>query len=355
MKLATRSVRCALAALLMPAAAAVAQSYTYVPAGQLWLHGPHDVRLQQPFGYASSRFQYVDGTQRGVPLTGLDRLDFQRDERGGSLSVARRVQLDLVLAHAAYDQLGTSFANNYADTPVVVLSRAVDLPETTNDPRHISFGHISLPFSQPFDYDGARDLLIEFRVASNTDPTEYVMDAVDGAAAGLGECQFLEPSFGCPTARGSFDLWFARPTVSPASVLRLAFTFEGGPPSSPLAIFFGVRTPGIYLGCGPWYVGSPAVAVLLSSDANGRVGGGAGPVVIDVAGMGPGWFPVTTQGLSIQDLGFGAEPVLSNAVELSVRPPASQLRYCAIFAPSLAASSGTRSDQFLPVMRLQRP
>lgn len=195
-----------------------------LPSGFARVPGPSGVEWRQPWGEPSTRFQFVDPGQVGA-ASRFSGLSLRRDNETGMPSAARQSTVTILMAHAR-SELSESFEENYADPPIVVFSRTVELPATAS--RQWSWGHILFIFDQPFFYDGERPLLIEFRCHDTEPAGRYSLDCVDGGSRGLGRVRY--PEIGEPQ---ELEAHVSAPVTDASGVVMARALAGGAPPRAP--------------------------------------------------------------------------------------------------------------------------
>lgn len=219
-----------------------AQGPVTFPAGLLRVPGPSGVERIQPWAAESTRFQYVDPSLVGASRE-IHALSMRRDDTAAPPSQARTSQVTVVLAHARA-ALGPKFDANYADTPVVVFSRTVELPSTSGVDH--SWGRILLPFERPFAYDGKRPLLIELRCTETRPAGPYSLDCVDGGTRGRGQVDY--PELAADRAISAH----VRPSITdPSGRVTVRGALVGAPDSAPAFAVWSLPSTRLALDPGP--------------------------------------------------------------------------------------------------------
>ncbi len=251
---------------------------------------------QHPFYAAVARFQYVDGTQRGTPRSGISALELRRDgETPPGVHPARKItKLTLLLAHADLGRIGTWMPSNYLGQPTSVVSaQKLDLPALDAAPSVPAPWSIVIPFqsSTTFSYDGVSDLLFEFQCEQDplTADQKYCLEAANDTPAGQGAVSYLDTSLlgSCQTVFGNFWQVVPLPQTSAAGLVTLRTVGSGGPASSTGVWALGLSDPkltGIF--CAPLRT-SAELLLPATSNALGQVGAGTAPLALSFAYPGP--------------------------------------------------------------------
>jgi hypothetical protein len=197
------------------------------------------------FGYPISRWQQLDGTQRGSPIPNINRLELRRDGlAAGPYAGARTLTVELVMAHTDVATGSSLFATNYRTAESTTFTaKPVNLPDLTQLPSTVPapWG-IAFPFDNPFSYNGTQDMLWEIRADNSSLPgyNAYPLDChinrtqnfVRGTATGSG----------CATANG--PRWLST-TNSFTDTTGLALVYESvaAPSNAAIVLFLGTTNP----------------------------------------------------------------------------------------------------------------
>ncbi len=131
-------------------------------------NGSSPMRVQQVF--AAGEF-----AGRGGVVT---HLAFRIDESAGNAFNASGIQTEIRLCHTTVQptQMSTTFADNLGNDVTLVFNGPLSLSSSGNG------FDIVIDIDDVFTYDGNRNLLVEYKVRSNANTTQF-----DSAGTGLGE------------------------------------------------------------------------------------------------------------------------------------------------------------------------
>jgi hypothetical protein len=221
------------------------------------------------------RYQQIH-TDLGTQPRTVRGLALRRDAQAAANQDAtlRVLQAEIRLAHAAAT-LSTTFANNYATTPVVVWPRGgIGLPDWRALPPSMpSPFDAVLPFALPFAFSGQGNLLWEIDISVHSAAGKaYPTDGVARAIAQPGAYRMLGD--GCTTANGKFEHrgLLQSQTVGPGMFLNLSWNAERGPSNAAGVLWIGVSDPNVLVPglCGSGRLRSDALVGLpAATDAAG--------------------------------------------------------------------------------------
>ncbi len=329
--------------------------------------GGSSVSFLQPFVTSGSgrRYQYVVGDVAAIPsATGelLSTLAMRPDPTAGA-SATRTLDLTLVMDHADASALAATFASNYSGGETVVLSAtSVSLPATTGGSGFL----IAFPLATPFTYlgdhhptPGRNALLVEFRTTNVSAAGAYTVDCVDGT---------LEPEAGTSTYLGlqgcivapntaPFDIFKRGPTTAAGSTVCSVYG-QRAPASAAGVLAVGVTDPNTTLGgllCAPLRAAPDVLALVTASDTTGAIGSVATPIDLvlpDLASAQTLRFYTQLAILDATRPGPELPLALSDAVQWDITSPTMVPRALVYSNTSAAATNGTLTALFVPVLRL---
>ncbi len=131
-------------------------------------NGGSPMRVQQVF--AAGEFAGRSGV--------VTHIAFRIDESAGNAFNASGIQTEIRLCHTNVQptQMSTTFADNYGNDVTLVFNGPLSLSSSG------SGFDIVIDVDDVFTYDGDRNLLVEYKVRSNANTTQF-----DSAGTGLGE------------------------------------------------------------------------------------------------------------------------------------------------------------------------
>ena len=318
----------------------------------------------QPFNtaLAGRRFQYVTDDVRDVPPTGgelITRISMRPDPSAPQ-SVGRTVDVMVVLDHANFPALTTTFASNYSGSQVTHALGTVNLPSTTST----SGFAVRFVLPSPFLYFGGNNLtnpahtalLLEFQTTNVVGGTTYSLDCVDGTltpTVGTSTYLGLQPCV-VPPHVGGFDIIKSGPTTS-AGQTTFGQHAMRGPISSFGVLLLGLTDPNTDFGgllCTALRA-SLDIQTFVFSDAQGAIGSFANPLRVT--------FPylVANQSLTLFSQFVMVDPArtapqlsvsLSDAIRFDMTAPKLIDRRLLWSTLSATAALGTMTVQFVPVL-----
>ncbi|MHC4899713.1 MAG: hypothetical protein ACYTGW_21685 [Planctomycetota bacterium] len=154
---------------LVLCAPTIAQTQRTCPKGFETREGGH---LTSRLGRdVDARYQFADGTCRGLPMT-INQVDYRLDLQfytSTSEGMGRSwTKVTLNLASTDVSKMTATFSTNILSTPSTVFNKAVTWKTSSgnpysNLPQPAKWGDVaSFPFSQPFFYIGNHDLLFDY-------------------------------------------------------------------------------------------------------------------------------------------------------------------------------------------------
>lgn len=290
------------------------------------------------------RVQQIDANFIGHPMAMVvRRLAWRRDKAAASTGVARQAEITVVMAHADYNAIGTTFANNYKDTPVTVFAKKyINLPDWTQvpNPAPAPFDLVVL-FDVPWVYNRVDSILWDVVVTDTTATGRYSDDWFSSQATQNYGQTHLDIGPGCTTANGVFTKRDVYSAISAG--LSARFQITGAPSGTPCLLLLGVRTasvpvPGLCAPLGVDFIASLATGV---SDASGAV---SHPLTAPWNSA-FSWAPLATQALALDPAQPGLPVALSNAtlgtLPRSDQPPGINVRRTYVMN---SATTGTGSS-----------
>lgn len=326
------------------AAALGAQNYTYSPAAAATAEIPDNNTI--PWWSGSARYQQGHGSLRGAPRS-MQATSFRRDGGGNqATAVARTIDAELFMADTNFATLSTTFASNYASTPVnTVIRKMINLPDFTISQGSPAPWNIVIPHDVPFVYTGVQDLLWEIRIHSNTNTGAYTCDAFGGFSQDVGTAATALFGTGC-LATGRTSRMSITPTVYSIALtnsLRMNWIVSNATSAAPTAVILGVvgiDQPIAGL-CSNLYVGGWLLTINgLSSNT-----GSLSTTPIELSPFDPAWVGVKlyTQAVAAD----AGQPVIqvavSNRAESTIAPmPAGATdKIRRIYSSSVSATTGS--------------
>jgi hypothetical protein len=262
-----------LAAIGILAVPAIAQTAWYSPAGAA--AAEQNAATSLPWSSSTARWQQVHADLRGAPRA-LAALGLRRDGAAGTVTaaVARTATVELALGHGALAGFGATFADNYADVPVVVFDpKPVNLPAWVAPQGAPAPWSLQFAFDRPFAYDGAGDLVWELLVHATTAAAEYPADAFLGSGA-TGNGSQSTTGTGCNAWNSGGPVAIAAAAWSNplAGRLELHWRVRNTVAVSLTAVFVGTGNPNLPLPelCANLQVDGIFHLVLGNSDGAGR-------------------------------------------------------------------------------------
>lgn len=341
-------------------ATALAQQFTSPPG--IGADAPSVVTSLQPFHAAATgrRFQYVVNDARAVPGPGgvqINQLALRPDPSSAS-STARTATITLVLDNVDFRAQSTTFASNYSGSETSYALGTVNLPATIGT----SGFAISFPLSAPFTYFGTANtaqpnrtaLLFEFRTTAVVSGTLYSLDCADGTSSpvvGTSSYLGLQPCVVPPNTAG-FDIVKRSPTTS-AGLTTLAQHGQRGPVATFGILVVGLTDPNTTFGgalCAPLRA-APDISLNVTSDALGSVGGFTNPVNVTFPDLDAPAALYTQLVMFDPNRTTPVQVSLSDAIRFDVTPPTVIERSLLYSTSNAAATTGTRTTAFVPVLR----
>lgn len=327
--------------------------------------GDSVVSSLQPFNTSSNgrRFQYVVDDVRRIPGSGGESIEWLslRPDPSAPVSAARTAVVTLVVDHADFTTLTSTFAANYSGYEKTYTLGNVSLPATVGGAGFV----VNFPLSAPFQYFGANNvtqpgrtaLLVEFQTTGVVGGTNYSLDCVDGSTSpsvGTSSYLGLQPCV-VPPNIGGFDIIKHGPSTSGG---RTSLGQHGlrGPANSFGILGVGLVDPNTDLNgtlCAPLRT-SLDLQVSVTSDALGSVGSIAAPWTLTFPNLPPGLNAEVYTQFVIFDPARSApmaQVSLSDAVQFDVIAPTTVDRRMIFSTTSAAAAVGTLTPSFVPVMR----
>ena len=300
------------------------------------------------------RYQQIHGDMRGTALN-LRAIALRRDGIAtASQSYASRVvDLSIVCSDANLGAATSTFANNYAATPVNVWPLApVNLPSRIDRPRALPGPFdVVLPFAVPFAYSGQADLLWEFALHQTSSATSYPTDVANSSNI-LTYGTWVMNGVGCTTATGEFTLRSACDTSVLPTGPSVAFRFGtvNAPPNTPAALLIGLGDPNLPVPglCANLRV-NPVVTLPGTSDANGFFDIFAGTRAYD-ASLSAAFFDAQAAVLDASQSGLGL--AVSNGVSTRINntPPTFPITRVSA-GGNATATSGSLTSSLAVVVR----
>ncbi|MEZ5963728.1 MAG: hypothetical protein R3F56_07775 [Planctomycetota bacterium] len=327
--------------------------------------GDSVVSSLQPFNTSSGgrRFQYVVDDVRSIPGPGGEALSSValRPDPAAPTSAARTANVTLVLDHADFAALSTTFATNYSGFEKTHPLGVVNLPATVGGAGFL----VTFPLPVVFAYFGANNvtqpnhtaLLVEFQTSSVVGGTNYSLDCVDGTTSvSVGRSTYLglQPCVVPPNV-GGFDIIKHGPSTS-AGLTTLGQHALRGPANSFGVLAVGANDPDTDFNgrlCTPLRA-SLDLAVPVTSDALGAVGSFAAPYVLSFPDLTAGAGVTLFTQFAVFDAARAAPQLqvsLSDAVQFDVTGPATVDRRLLYSTSSASAPTGALIATFVPVMR----
>ena len=192
-----------------------------------------------PWNNAQFTYQQVHGDLRGTPRS-VRSLAFRRDATSTTVSQPRTVTLDAFMGEGDLATVTTTFATNYAATPMqVITNKTFNAPSWVDQPidAPAPFDFV-IPLDTPFAYTGNLDLVWEFRLTATAPTGSYVTDAASGTGNGLQHGNRQGMGTGCTTANGVMTLRSNFTTST--TVHSLSWQTRSGPSSAAGVTLVGV-------------------------------------------------------------------------------------------------------------------
>lgn len=160
---------------------ALAQNQTVFPSDHANYEGEYS-QTAYPFSGGVRRQQAVlDRWDVKVPHgRSITKVGVRPD--GTSSSPAFKVQMEILMGHSTLEiaQVKATFAQNYDGNPVTVFTKKIfDLPALTAPMSPPSKTPVLVPLDTPFQYDSAKNLVIDWKLFGNSNgnnPWSYWMD-----------------------------------------------------------------------------------------------------------------------------------------------------------------------------------
>ena len=257
----TRSV-----ALLCASAAAQVTS----PAGLAAVEGN---QVFFHFG-TSRRFQQVDFTQAGAPLT-INSISWRRNGNVAQTAPARVMDFSIDLGHTNFGQLSNRFDDNFTVSRTNVFSgTGLNFPSWATNVGAPAPFDFTVPLPSPFVYNGRDALVIDF---TNTNSTVTATIQADRDFTGLTSLTLgTALGTGCiATGRtvafahtAAFHDQTALPTPSYGIRMRIGGT--NAPASSPVFLFIDAQNQNLPGLCSTLYA-LPLVLIVMQSQADGSI------------------------------------------------------------------------------------
>lgn len=325
------------------------------PPGFAATEGESAVSFNNPFTAAKARYQYCYGDLRGTARPGIKALALRRDGVAPTSAEyeARSVTLAVLLAHANYAGIVTTYASNYLGSPTTVFTaKSVSLPDHANKPAMAPAPwSIQVPFDTQWSFNGSNDLLLELQVDQGSSIKGYLLDSVDTRQAGLGSVTYLDPTQKCSTANGPYEFYAYAPLTNLANTVNLRVYGIGAPTSTPSALLVGLSDPNIAGAfCAPLR-SSLELAVPLTSSSTGALGTATAPLTYNF----PTGMPLA---LYLQFASLTSVPkavYLSDGARVDIRlgNDGIQVKQVANRFDN-AATTGTLTSLFVPVVRFDQ-
>lgn len=341
--------------LFLLAASLTSQTYFAAPPAFASTEGESAVSFNHPFTAAKARYQYCHGNLRGTAQPGIKSVAFRRDGVAPTSAEyePRTATLAILLAHANFATLTTTYASNYLTPAVTVFTpKNVNLPDHSSKPTTAPAPwSITLPFDVQWSYNGTNDLLLELQVDAGSSIKGYSLDSVDTRQAGLGTVTYLDPTQKCTTANGPYEFYAYAPLTNAANTVNLRVYGIGAPSSTPSALLVGLSDPNVIGAfCAPLR-SSLELTVPLTSSSTGALGTSGAPLTYNF----PTGMPF---GLYLQFASLTAIPKavhLSDAARVDIRlgNDGIAVKQVANRFDELAAT-GTLTSLFVPVVRFER-
>jgi hypothetical protein len=182
---------------------------------------------------------------KGTPRV-FSEIAWRRDGSLGTTTSygSRTIDMEISLADTDFATFSTTFASNYANTPVNVFTRKlVNTPDHTNQPNVLPAPWtFALPFDTPYVYTGVKEMLYDITCYSFTTTASYPLDAVSGATPSA-IAGFRSVGTGCTTSNGAMTLRASHTISTSANSLSLVWNLLRGPSSASSAILVGMTDP----------------------------------------------------------------------------------------------------------------
>jgi len=327
--------------------------------------GDSVVASLQPFNTSTSgrRFQYIVDDARGVPGASGEAIASlaMRPDPSAPQSVARTANVTVVMDHADFGAIAATFAANYSGSEVIHALGTVSLPATTGGAGFV----IGFPLSMPFTYFGVHNtaqpgrtaLLVEFQTTGVVGGTNYSLDCADGTTSpsvGTSAYLGLQPCV-VPPNLGGFDIIKHGPFTA-GGLTSFGQHALRGPASTFGVLGLGLTDPQTDLNgalCAPLRT-SLDVTLRVTSDALGAVGSFAAPWTVTFPDL-PGMLQARIfSQFVLFDPARSAPQLqvsLSDAIQFDLTAPTNIDRRLVYSTTSAAATTGTLTPAFVPVMQ----
>ncbi|MCC6671906.1 MAG: hypothetical protein IT458_12660 [Planctomycetes bacterium] len=310
--------------------------------------------------YGSSgqgRYQWISGENKGTPIPAIKKFEMRRDGLAATSTgyAARTTDMEVVMAHADYATLTTTYANNYknAQSTVVFTRKPVSLPNHGPNVGSPAPWSIAVQYDTPFAYNGTDSLLFEVSCQNTTPTGTYSLDCEPGLAPG-GTGAYVDTAGQCTTPNGGFDIFLGSPSIAltPTTVTIRPYG-TGGPSSQPGVLGLGLVDLNSNFGgvlCAKLRT-SMDVLIPVNTTATGAIGSSSAPILLTFPNPGVnatlyGQFAV----LDPSQTSPFVPVALSDAVRYTIVPNGVQLR--TIWNDTSAtAATGTLSFSGFSVVR----
>lgn len=340
-----RASPCAIA-LLVPVC--TAQSYFTTPPGFLDKDGAGETQISHPLEGSTSKNQYMDGGQRGVPRS-IAKLEMRRDAYAPANSsyVARTAMIAVILAHCDVSQPSTTFASNYVGGPTkVVQRRSFTFPALVQPPpTGPAPWSLQIVFDVPFAYSGALDLLWEIQTDSLSTSLPLSIDIeAQPFGPGFGSTTYVNPNGGCTTPNGKYTIGYPFSPGTSAGMASLRTFANQAPANAASVLALGLSDAGFLGGFCAQIRTSAEITLPVTSGAGGSI-----PTQIVTFPWTGGLLQVFAQFASVS----GAVPQLSlsDALRFLITNDSYDPKLHRLTAGSVTAATGTHYTSMIPVTR----
>ncbi len=221
-----------------------AQNYTVSPASFATKAGSANTI---PFWSATHRYQQIHGDLKGTPRV-IQGVSLRKGGGNQTTAGARTNTMTVLMANSSYVNSSTTFAANYAGTPITVVpSTTVNLPDWTQATSSPEPWTLVVPFTVPFPYTGQQDLLWEFQIHATTSTGYYSADAYSGSADDTRQATFVNLGTGCLATGFSKPMAQSSRMFSTQSTGLLSFTLStvNAPVNAPSSIWLSPVNPNL--------------------------------------------------------------------------------------------------------------